>query len=476
MGAIGPNPDTLLGATHAEPTRVRYGVLAFLCALSFILYIDRICIGEAKLDMKGELDISDTAMGFVFAAFTVAYGLFEVPMGRWGDRHGSRGVLTRIVLWWSLFTALTGCVWKFSLDSGYELELLGEQAIPLALNSFVALLVVRFLFGAGEAGALPNSARVLSRWFPPDGRGPAQGLINTAMLVGGASTPVVASYLIDQVGWRWAFVLFGGLGLVWAAAFYTWFRDDPARHPWVNPAELHLISSGAALEYHHAPVPWRRVLASANVWLMGFIISCAAFVSYVYFFWYPTYLTMGRGVERIEAGWLASLVLAGGATGSVLGGYVSDWLVRRLGNRRRAYRLMGCGGMGMAALSLVLAVQCESPVATALLTSLASLSASSMLASWWSVVMEISGKHIGALFGLMNSLGVPGAVASQIFFGWYADWRKDLGYTGRDQWDPGFYVCAGALLLGAVGWLFVDPSRSAVEGPVGSDGPMEAEA
>src|SRR5437867_7703104 len=150
-----------------QATRVRYRVLAWLCSLSFILYIDRLCISKAAPQIEEELGISHTAMGFVFGAFTVAYGLFEVPTGRWGDRFGSRGVLTRIVLWWSAFTMLTGCVGKFSLDSGSRISWAwSETGIPLLFNSFMLLLLVRFLFGAGEASALPNAARVVARWFP----------------------------------------------------------------------------------------------------------------------------------------------------------------------------------------------------------------------------------------------------------------------------------------------------------------------
>src|SRR5262249_3030960 len=242
MGAIDPEAAAVLFPPQAEPTRVRYGVLAFLCALAFIIYIARICINMGQGKMGKDLDIAKTEMGFVFGAFTVAYGLFEVPTGRWGDRYGSRGVLTRIVLWWSAFTVLTGCVWAFSWDSGYELLLpFGDATIPLLFDSLVLLMVIRFLFGAGEAGALPDTAGVLSPWFPAGARGPAQGLINTSMLLGGAVTPIVAAYLIELCGWRWSFAIFGVLGVIWAAAFYAWFRDDPAEHPSVNEAERRLI-------------------------------------------------------------------------------------------------------------------------------------------------------------------------------------------------------------------------------------------
>src|SRR6266404_6196757 len=128
--------------SNSRPTCARYVLLVFLGSLAFILYLDRVCISKAEVSIRGELGLSKTQMGFVFGAFTIAYGLFEVVTGRWGDRYGSRGVLTRIVIWWSFFTALTG-----------------------AALGFWMLLTVRFLFGAGEAGALPNSARVLRAWF-----------------------------------------------------------------------------------------------------------------------------------------------------------------------------------------------------------------------------------------------------------------------------------------------------------------------
>src|SRR5947207_1612679 len=153
MGIEEPAPAALLAPAAtptAPPTRVRFTVLAFLCSLSFVLYLDRVCIGQAVKPIKEELHLSNEQMGWVLDAFTLAYGLFEVPTGRWGDRYGSRGVLTRIVLWWSAFTALTGCVWSFTLDSGYQMYLpWSAAAVPMVFDSFMLLLLIRFLFGAG---------------------------------------------------------------------------------------------------------------------------------------------------------------------------------------------------------------------------------------------------------------------------------------------------------------------------------------
>jgi MFS family permease len=478
MGAADPATAVTATPPTAPATRARYGVLAFLCSLSFVLYIDRLCISMAAKDMEQELGFDHRAMGFIFGAFTVAYGLFEVPTGRWGDRYGSRGVLTRIVLWWSAFTVLTGCVPKFAFHSGYELAWpftwpRFSGAVPLMFDSFLLLLLIRFLFGAGEAGALPNAARVVARWFPLANRGSAQGLINTCTLAGGVVTPVVVAQLMGWIGWRWVFAVFGLVGVVWATAFYRWFRDDPAQHPAANDAERRLIAAGTAGASgvdRHAPVPWRRVLGSANVWLLGGVITCSAFTSYLYYFWYPTYLQEGQGLDREWAGFYASTVLAGGAVGCALGGFLSDWVMRRVTNRSWGRSLIGFGGLGSGAGFLLLAIHCDSAVSAVACTSLASLSATAALPTWWGAVTEISGQHLGTLFGLMNSLGVPGAFASQLFMGFFADARKRQGFSGRDQWDPAFYVYAAALFIGACGWLFVDSTKSAVT-PAETPGP-----
>lgn len=449
------------------PTRARYLVLVFLATLVFVLYIDRVCIAKAEISIREELGLSKSQMGFVFGAFTFAYGLFEVPTGRWGDRFGSRGVLTRIVLWWSAFTALTGCVWKFSLGSSYQLSI-GGWSISAAIvcNSLVLLMLIRFLFGAGEAGALPNTARVISRWIPVHERGWSQGIILTSMQLGAVVSPVVATYLIKGVGWRWSFAIFGSLGIVWGALFYWWFRDDPAQHPAVNDTERLLIARGtlaAGGGDEHPPIPWRRVLSSLNVWLLGLIISSSAFASYMYMFWLPTYLVEGRGVSQDMSGWLAALSLGGGAVGALCGGPLSTRVVEWTGERRWSRRLLGFTMVASAGLFLGGSVYLDSPIAACLCISAACFCGHAMVSNWWATVMEISGTHLGALFGLMNSMGVPGAFFSPIFLGQFADYRKAEGFSGRDQWDPAFVIYAGVLFFGATCWLLVDPTKSAVE-------------
>src|SRR6478609_1892977 len=226
--------------------KIRHAVLAMLVLLSVVTYLDRICIGISAMEIQADLDLSESQWGWVLGAFLLAYGLFEIPSGGLGDRIGQRKVLTRIVLWWSAFTALT----------------------PLA-RTFPVMLVTRFLFGAGEAGAYPNASGCISRWFPAAERGRAQGLVWGASRLGGALTPLIVVPLKAALGWKACFWLFGSLGVVWAIVWMWWFRDDPAQHPSVSEQELAEIAEpdGAARSSHHN-VPWLTLFARPQLWFI----------------------------------------------------------------------------------------------------------------------------------------------------------------------------------------------------------------
>jgi MFS family permease len=434
---VAPNQPSEF-APPGSPSRARFGVLGFLGTLFFILYLDRICISQAASAIQDELGLTNTEMGQVFMAFTLAYGLFEVPTGRWGDRFGSRAILARIAVWWSAFTALTA-----------------------ACSGFSTLLAARFLFGAGEAGAYPNAARVIARWFPVGERGRVQGVLMAASHIGGAVSPVVAGYLISLYGWRSTFVIFGSLGIVWAAAFVGWFHDDPALHPAVNAAERRLLSEGRATTASHTtePIPWPAVLRSRSLWLLGAVVTCSAFNSYLYFSWYPKYLQSGRGVAMVDAGWLAGMVLAGATMGTVVGGLIADRIKNRCLRPAHVRRYVGCGFFSLAAILLVASIAASSAFVSALLAAASCCAMLCQHPGWWSGVTELGGRHVGAVFGLVNSLGVPGAMASQYFFGACADWRGSQGFSGREQWDPALAVYVAVLLVGGVCWLFIDVSR-----------------
>jgi MFS transporter, ACS family, glucarate transporter len=430
------SPDAVLGE---PPTRTRYKVLGLLGSLAFVLYLDRVCIGQAAVSIQRDLGLTKTQFGYALGAFTIAYGLFEVPTGRWGDRHGSRGVLARIVLSWSLFTALTG-----------------------AAAGLVMLVTVRFLFGAGEAGAYPNVARIISRWFPRRQRGGAQGIVITSAQIGGALAPVVTAYLIVAMGWRFTFVAFSLLGVAWTAAFYAFFRDDPAEHPGTNDAERALIAADSPKQLaaeDYPPIPWRVILASANVWLLGTLQTCSSFLSYMFMGWYPTYLEQGRGVSPLAAGQMSSVVLAGAAVGCLASGFINDFLARVTAFSPIRFRVYGFVGTTASAVALLISMHCENAWGASIWASVAFMAAVSQQATFWAVTTEIGGAHLGVVFGLMNSMGVPGAAVSSVFLGRFVDWMYEQGYEGRAQWDPAFYVYAAVLLIGACCWLLVDANK-----------------
>lgn len=410
-----------------KSTRARFVAAAWLCSLAWVLYLDRICISQALVPIKKDLGLNNSDMSLITIAFTLAYGIFEFPVGRLGDRIGARLVLIRIVLCWSVFTALTG-----------------------AATGFYTLLAVRFLFGAGEAGAFPNAARVLTRWFPARERGRVQGLMLSASQIGGVAAPGLTSAMIQTIGWRWAFVVFGMLGVAWAIGFRIWFRDDPAKHPSVNAAELEKIQSDrAAVPSGHGPIPWGVVVRNSGLLVLGFIIMCSSFNSYFYYSWFSTYLQEGCGLKNEDAAPLTSIVLAGGATGVLTGGLLADRLLRTR-NPVRSRRLFGIAAYSGAFAFLYAATTMADPTYLSCCLALSTLCVQLTLSTWWSSAIEQCGRYTGALFGLLNMVGMIGAMSSQLFVGQFAHFRRHL--SGREQWDAIFYFYLVVLAAGGVGW------------------------
>jgi MFS transporter, ACS family, glucarate transporter len=286
-----------------QATRGRFTLLRFALALSVITYVDRVAISSAATAIRSDLGLSAIQMGWVFSAFTFAYAAFEIPSGWWGDVIGPRKVLTRIVLWWSAFTMATGLAW-----------------------SFASLVVARFLFGVGEAGAFPNISRSFAAWFPARERGRAHGVVFMGTRLGGAIAPPLVVLLMSWIGWRLSFLACGLLGVVWCAFWLRWFRDDPAQHRSVDAQELNTIREGAGAE---APprLPWRALL-SANLLAICAMYFCMAYTLYFNLTWLPTYLKEARGFSVNQAGGIAGLILLAGAAGSLAGGRLTDHLVR----------------------------------------------------------------------------------------------------------------------------------------------------
>lgn len=476
------NPLTPSGPPAGDddrPTRVRH-VVIFLLVLHYAnTYMDRVVIAQAGPSLKTEFALSQTELGIVFTAFTLAYALFQVPGGWLADRFGPRKILTGIVAYWSVFTMATAAAW--------------DKA---------SLVAIRFLFGAGEAGAFPAATRAFSRWLPSTERGIAQGITHSGSRLAGAFTPPLVGVMIVQWGWRSAFVTFGLLGFVWGAAWYWYYRDEPEDHPGVNELELAVIreeappatrlspaaamlaggeageetaggaaggaggGAGAGAGGEPAPgagrdvagepeedagVPWRILLRSRNMWLLALMYMCYVYSFWIYLTWTPTYLVEERGFSIVGSGIGAGLPLLAGAITNSVGGWVSDRLSASRGLRfgRRVPAMLGFVA-GAAFIVPGVLVQ-DAYLAVASLT-LAAAGLEFTTGISWATAIDVGHEHAGTVSAVMNMMGNLGGALSPFLFGVLVDW------TGH--WELPFLIASVLIVIAALLWLKIDPERS----------------
>jgi len=414
-------------------THTRHWVLAFLVALAMVTYLDRACLGAMMPAIAAEFRLDPRQVGWVFMAFSLSYALFEIPTARWADRRGAKSVLTRIVGWWSMFTIGTATA------TGYH-----------------SLLTMRFLFGAGEAGAWPCVARAMSRWIPRRSRGTAKGIFFAGAYASAALTTAIVTPLLAHMGWRTILVAFGCVGFVWIIAWQRWFRDEPTDHPATNDAERALILADRPRE---APHPrgwafWRGLLGRRNVLLLcvAYMPNCATF--YFCISWLPTYLTERHGFKAGDLGLVAALPLALAIVTQFLGGFVSDQIAKRHG-LAAGRRVPAAVGYLLAAACIFAASGADRPVTAAVLIALAVASCMLTTAPSWSTCVDIGGEHSATVSATMNTAGQIAAIVSSPVVGYSVAWFHD--------WNLPFRLLGGLFLVGAVCWLFVDP-RQAVFG------------
>jgi len=367
-------------------------------------------------------------MGAVFSAFALAYALFEIPGGWLGDLMGPRRVLLRITLWWSVFTAVTGSMWSFG-----------------------SLWITRFLFGAGEAGCFPNLTKAFTTWLPREERVRAQGITWMFARWGGAFTPPLVLLVLNFTTWRWAFVGFGALGLVWLAAFALWFRDNPRDNPRLNQAELTLIGGAAGAASGHGDVPWGKLIRSRSVWLLWAQYFFLSYPWYFYITWLPTYLQSptGRGLSAEQSAGYAVFPLLFGGFGSLCCGLISTRLERWSGSVKVGRRLIACAGFAGASAFLLLSMQIQDPLWAMLAMGMASFSNDLVMPGAWGACMDVGGKYAGTVAGSMNMMGNMAGFVAPLFGGYI------LQRSG-DDWNLLLYVMAGVYCLGILCWPFID--------------------
>lgn len=417
-------------SVSASLGRTRHTVLRYAFCLSIITYLDRVCISVAAPSIMRDLHLGVLEMSFVFSAFTLAYSLFEVPSGWMADVMGPRRVLTRIVIWWSAFTMLTGAAW-----------------------SYRSLLALRFLFGAGEAGAFPGMSRGLSRWFPIRERGAATSWLFLGSRLGGAMAPALAIVLIQSVGWRVTFAVFGSIGFIWAIAWAWWYRDEPADHASVTRDELAWIRQdrveAANARVRRAGVPWREIASNPTIYAISAMYFAFGYGLYFYFTWLPTYLVEVLGFSAMASGLFAGLpfLLAGGA--NLLGGFLTDRLSARYGLRvGRCW--LGCASFVGCAMLLGGSTLAEGSVAKAILIALALGSADLALSACWAVCLDVGWHSAGVVTGIMNTFGNLGGVIGPLVVGFLVE--------RSGSWTAPFYVAAAIYVAGGLMWLAVNPS------------------
>ncbi|GAB3691338.1 MFS transporter [Spirosoma flavus] len=408
--------------------KVRYQVLSGLFLLSTITYLDRVCMNVVSKYVKADLKLDNEQFGWILGSFSLAYALFEIPTGSLGDKIGPRRVLTRVVLWWSGFTALTGTAFNF-----------------------LYLLVVRFLFGAGEAGAYPNASIVIARWFPAVEVGRAQSAIWAAGRLGGAFTPLIVIPLVHWAGWRWAFGVLGLMGVLWAIGWYAWFRDEPAEKSGISEEEVQLIETTRSLKHTDHSIPWTTIIRNPDLWAL--MLMCHLFFYGSYFFtnWSSVYFQEGRGLTEDQTKNFISLSYFLGAIGCFTGGFLSDVLTKRYG-LKIGRRAVGVGGLGLSSLFFLLAGLTTDNEMAGYLLAVCVLLKDLALPVAFAVCVDIGQRNAGTVAGSMNFAGQLGGFFITILFGMIVKNTGNFNYP--------LFMIAGCLLVSALLWLRIDPTRT----------------
>ncbi|MFN0120020.1 MAG: MFS transporter [Blastocatellia bacterium] len=414
--------------------KYRHKTLSLLFFLSIITYLDRVCISVAGPRMQDELGIDARHWGWVVGAFTLSYAAFEIPGGAMADRIGARRVLMRIVIWWSVFTSMTGMV-----------------------SSFFALLVTRFMFGAGEAGAYPGSASSLSRWFPAGERARAHSIVWMASRIGGAISPLLVVPIQQAYGWRASFLAFGVIGIIWAIVWFWWYRDYPAEKEGISEQEVAEI--GAPPRGAHTPLPWGIALRKWNFWKILLMYHSYCWGSYFYLSWLHTYLQKGRGLAEDEMKLMSSLPFIAGACGNLIGGALSDALVRKRG-LTWGRRIVGTAGLAFSALFMLLAAMTPNKYMAVVFLTLGYGSMDCMLPVSWAVCLDVGRKYAGTVSGAMNMAGQVGSFSSSVLFGYLVTWFG--------SYNAPLYPMAALLLISALFFLRIDPAEKLIEEVDGS--------
>jgi MFS family permease len=408
-----------------RPTNI---VLALLCLMYLITYVDRVNIATALDAIRQEMRLSNTQLGFLQSAFGYPYLLFQIFGGWVGDRFGPRRTLFLCGVVWAAATILTGLA-----------------------GGFVALFLCRLLIGFGEGATFPVATRAMQNWTPVGRRGFAQGLTHSFARLGNALTPPIVAWLISVVAWRGSFVALGCVSLVWVAVWFWYFRDNPSEHASISGEELAALPNRGVPEHKERPrVPWlplTRRIAPVTI-----VYFCYGWTLWLYLTWLPSYFLHEYKYDLKKSALFTSAVFFAGVVGDYLGGVISDRILHRTHDLQRARRNVVMAGFLGSFACMVPVFLTHDLVLIILSLGAAFFCAEIVIGPMWSIPMDIAGKFSGTAAGMMNTGSALAAILSPIAFGYIID------ATGN--WQLPFAGSLGFLLLGALLAPTMHPERA----------------
>jgi len=449
-----------------------------LCLLAMITYMDRATNGSAKDEIMKELNeqqkqqkieagesfreadlLTKDDFFWVLIAFQLAYAIFEIPSGWLGDTKGPRSTLLRVVLWWSLFVAITGFV--------------GTSLLGVYLG-FTSLIVIQFLFGVGEAGAFPNIARALYNWFPASQRGFAKSIIWMSARFLGGLTPLIWVLIVELGGLTWheAMWVFASVAFVWCLFFFAFFCNRPGEHPSVNEMERRIIDEGRVEAKGKIQMPWGRLVRSRNLWAICFMYVVTNFCWYFLMYFLPSAMKAEfKDWNTTPGGKILLALLAGcplliGMFGCLLGGILSDRYIRRTGDRkwgRRLFGMIGYGGAGLCyfAAAGVKYYDSDNLFLFAVFLVLMGFMNDLIMAPAWAVCQDVGRDYAATVSGAMNMFGnLVGAVSTLLVTGLLMK-----NFPGTDGILICFTMYGIVYFLGVGLWLLIDATQPIIDEP-----------
>ncbi|SAL80334.1 MFS transporter [Caballeronia telluris] len=409
--------------------KTRHIILAVMCLMYFISYIDRVNIAVAGPIIRQEMGLTSGQLGLVFSAFAYPYAVMQIVGGWLADKYGPKRVLTILSLIWGVATLATGFA-----------------------GSVAMLVGLRFLLGIGEGGAFPTATRAFTYWMPVAERGFAQGITHSFARLGGAVTPPLVLAVVAMGGWRDAFLLLGVASLAWTVLYMCCFTNSPEQHKRITPEETAEIGyrKGDCDRAKHAATPWRKLIH--RMWLVTVVDFCYGWLLWVYLTWLPSYLKESRGFDLKQLALFTALPLLAGVIGDTLGGVVSDKLYKATGRLRLARCSVLVVGMGGSLAFLLPMLSATDPIAAVMFLSASFFFLEITNPVLWTLPLDIAGKYAGTAGGMMNTgFGVAGMI-SPVAFGFLIE------STG--SYDVPFTISACLLGVGIVAALFIDTSKT----------------